>query len=52
VNDILVNGPNQVYVERQGKLYLTDVRFNDSSSMDRASGVTRLIPFRRLMLIR
>ena len=28
VSDILVNGPNQVYVERQGKLYLTDVRFN------------------------
>jgi len=33
VSDILVNGPNQVYVERQGKLYLTDVRFNDDSHL-------------------
>src|ERR1700739_205651 len=27
VSDILVNGPNQVYVERQGNLYLTRARF-------------------------
>ncbi len=27
VSDILVNGPNQVYVERRGKLELTDVTF-------------------------
>ncbi|HVC43923.1 MAG TPA: CpaF family protein [Candidatus Binataceae bacterium] len=33
VSDILVNGPNQVYVERQGKLYLTDVRFNDNQHL-------------------
>ncbi len=33
VSDILVNGPNQVYVERQGKLYLTDVRFNDAQHL-------------------
>jgi pilus assembly protein CpaF len=33
VSDILVNGPNQVYVERQGKLYLTDVRFNDDQHL-------------------
>jgi pilus assembly protein CpaF len=33
VNDILVNGPNQVYVERAGKLYLTDVRFNDDQHL-------------------
>ncbi|MGH7934402.1 MAG: CpaF family protein [Candidatus Binataceae bacterium] len=33
VNDILVNGPNQVYVERQGRLYLTDVRFNDDQHL-------------------
>jgi pilus assembly protein CpaF len=33
VSDILVNGPNQVYVEREGKLYLTDVRFNDDSHL-------------------
>ena len=29
VNDILVNGPNRVFVERAGKLQLTDVRFKD-----------------------
>jgi len=29
VNDILVNGPNRVFVERAGRLALTDVRFKD-----------------------
>ncbi len=29
VNDILVNGPKQVFVERAGKLELTDVAFRD-----------------------
>lgn len=29
VADILVNGPHQVFVERQGVLELTDVRFHD-----------------------
>ena len=29
VNDIMVNGPKQVYVERRGKLELTDVQFRD-----------------------
>jgi pilus assembly protein CpaF len=29
VNDIMVNGANQVYVERHGKLELTKVRFRD-----------------------
>ena len=29
VSDILVNGPKQVYVERHGKLELTDVTFRD-----------------------
>jgi len=29
ISDILVNGPNQVYVERHGKLELTDVRFSN-----------------------
>src|SRR5580700_4545421 len=33
ISDILVNGPNQVYVERGGKLYLTDVRFNDDQHL-------------------
>ncbi len=31
VTDIMVNGPDQVYVERAGKLELTDVRFQDNS---------------------
>ncbi len=30
VTDILVNGPNQVYVERGGKLVLADVKFRDN----------------------
>ncbi|MCP5036256.1 MAG: CpaF family protein [Rhodobacteraceae bacterium] len=29
VNDILVNGPNQVFVERAGRLELTDTTFKD-----------------------
>ncbi|MCI2392971.1 CpaF family protein [Aliiroseovarius sediminis] len=29
INDILVNGPQQVFVERAGKLELTDVAFKD-----------------------
>jgi len=31
VSDILVNGPAQVYVERGGKLEITDVRFRDNA---------------------
>ena len=33
ITDILVNGPAQVYVERGGKLYLTDVRFQDDQHL-------------------
>jgi pilus assembly protein CpaF len=33
VSDILVNGHDQVYIERQGKLELTDVRFNDDAHL-------------------
>ncbi len=33
VSDILVNGPQQVYVERRGKLELTDVRFNNDAHL-------------------
>ena len=29
INDIMVNGYNQVYIERRGKLELTDVKFRD-----------------------
>jgi len=31
VTDIMVNGPYQVYVERGGKLQLTDIRFADNA---------------------
>lgn len=31
INDIMINGPNQVYVERKGKLELTEVRFRDNA---------------------
>jgi pilus assembly protein CpaF len=30
VNDIMVNGPKQVFIERKGKLVLTDVTFRDN----------------------
>ena len=33
VSDILVNGPNQVFVERRGKLELTPVVFSDSDHL-------------------
>jgi pilus assembly protein CpaF len=35
VNDILVNGRDRVFVERKGKLELTDVRFNDDRHVQR-----------------
>ncbi len=31
VNDIMVNGPKQVYVERKGKLELADITFRDDA---------------------
>jgi pilus assembly protein CpaF len=48
VSDILVNGPKKVYVERRGKLELTEVNFNDDQHLmniiDRiVSGVGRRI---------
>ncbi|MEO0412747.1 MAG: CpaF family protein [Pseudomonadota bacterium] len=33
VNDIMVNGPKQVYVERKGKLVLTNIRFRDEDHL-------------------
>ena len=33
VADILVNGPKQVYVEKNGQLQLTDVQFNDDDHL-------------------
>ena len=33
VNDILVNGPKQIFVERAGKLQLTDITFKDEKHL-------------------
>ncbi|MBU2865578.1 CpaF family protein [Pacificibacter marinus] len=33
VNDILVNGPNQIFVERDGKLMLSDVTFKNEKHL-------------------
>ncbi len=33
VSDILINGPQQVYIERNGKLLLTDVKFKDNGHL-------------------
>ncbi len=33
VSDIMINGPKQVYVERRGKLELTDVIFRDNAHL-------------------
>ncbi len=48
VNDILVNGYNQVYIERKGKLQLSSIRFTDNAHLLKiiekiASGVGRRI---------
>src|SRR5713101_7493623 len=33
ISDILVNGPGAVYIEKQGRLSLTDVKFRDEAHM-------------------
>jgi pilus assembly protein CpaF len=48
VADILVNGANQVYIERRGRMELTDIKFNDDAHLlhiiDRiVSGVGRRV---------
>ncbi|WP_085908256.1 CpaF family protein [Kiloniella majae] len=40
ITDIMVNGPNQVYIEKSGKLQLTDVSFRDN---DHVMNVARRI---------
>src|SRR5204862_1684148 len=35
VTEIMVNGPYDIWVERQGRLYQTTVRFNDDSHLRR-----------------
>ena len=38
ITDIMVNGPYQVYVERNGKLELTDVKFRDDEHVLHVAG--------------
>ncbi len=33
ISDILVNGPRQVYIERKGRLELTDIQFKDNAHL-------------------
>src|SRR5919201_1989412 len=35
VTEIMVNGPHEIWIERQGRLYETPVRFNDESHLRR-----------------
>jgi pilus assembly protein CpaF len=35
ITEIMVNGPHEVWIERQGKLYRTDVAFSDESHLRR-----------------
>jgi pilus assembly protein CpaF len=35
VSEIMVNGPHDIWIERQGRLYATDVRFIDESHLRR-----------------
>lgn len=33
ISDIMINGPNQTYIERKGKLELSDIKFNDNAHL-------------------
>jgi pilus assembly protein CpaF len=33
ISDILINGPKQIYVERGGRVELTDVKFRDNGHL-------------------
>ena len=35
ITEIMVNGPNEIWIERQGRLYETTVRFTDDSHLRR-----------------
>ena len=39
ISEVMVNGPNQVYVEKNGCITLTDVFFRDDNHVDRKSVV-------------
>lgn len=33
ITDIMVNGPNQIYIEKKGKLQLSDIKFRDEAQV-------------------
>src|SRR5512140_816171 len=35
ISEVMVNGPKQVWIEREGKLFVTDVQFNDADHVVR-----------------
>ena len=35
ISEVMVNGPHEIWVERQGRLYETNLRFNDDSHLRR-----------------
>ena len=41
ITEIMVNGPGEVWIERQGKLYETGVHFNDESQLRRI--ITKMV---------
>lgn len=44
INDILINGPESIYVERQGKLQRTDITFpNDSQVLEIAEKIAKAV---------
>ena len=44
INDILINGHKQIYIERQGKLELTNIAYPDNASvMDIAQKIVKLV---------
>ena len=41
ITEIMVNGPDEIWIERQGRLYDTTVRFNDESQLRRI--ITKMV---------
>ncbi len=44
INDVLINGTASVYIERHGKLQLTDIKFSDDAAiLDIANRIVKLV---------
>ena len=41
VTEIMINGPDQIFIERKGKLYITDARFPSREALEAAMGTSR-----------